>query len=1042
MRWLIDVSVRRPIAVGMLYCGLALLAWAAWTDLPVDVVPEAEFPEIIISTSWPGASPESIQSLVTSPIESVTVTVPDVHKVTSTSQRGTSNVTVQFIEDVNLDLARFELADRLSLLHDDLPPGVPIPTLRANLPRQFRELEGGDFYSFTLRASRPLNDLRRIAKDDVVDALISVEGVSDVGVHGGQDPHLRITLDSKRLELYGVSSLQVRQAVDQIEGNWPVGAAELQGTAYVLRMDHRLDDLEPLRALPIREMTGRLVRLSDIADVTFGYAKIREFNRVDGEPLVQVRVQRKPGTDVLGVAREVRARLERLRAKLPPDITFEVKTDEAAVLEAELELVGRRLTMVLVLVAVLLVALLRDLRSAPLLFVSIAAALAMTIVAIYHLGVPVNVLTLTGLALAFGMLVDNAVVVLENIMRYRERGLAAPEASRRGAAEVIVPVLASTLTTIGVFFPFVYFQGRMRDYFTPLALAIAFALTASLFVAMTLMPAAAGRGLIATRVRQGPARLQWFRRGLGAGLKHPYAVLIFAIGVWYGSYVLFDEHVPRGGFFGWWGSQEQISVHVTLQSGAEAARTETALAPFEDYVLGLPDIDRVELMVTGNHGTMSVRFPPRVEVTAYPLLVKDQLIGIATRYAGLQISVYGFDQEGYSSGFSRSGLFNSRIKLFGYDYERVGGIGDSVARLAERSARVNEANVTAGGQGFWRDSGGELVMTVRRDRLAQTGVTVAELRGQLMSLLSGQTGTDRLRVGLEDWDLQIKVAGVDERNLQDVLDAPIRTTDGTTRLGQLVDVELRSVPGVITREDQRYDRYVQWKYRGSGRASNAYRQAIYDSLQLPPGYSASLEDRLALTAEEQIQVRNVSILALIIVFMVLASSYESLLQPFVVFLAVPAALIGVFWIYYLAERAFDAAASIGVVLLGGIVVNNAILLVDHINMRRTTLPLTEAIVAGAAERVRPILITSITTIGGMLPLVLIEADARMRSNDIWGTLALSTIGGLAASTLLTLTVTPILYLLTERWRMRGGEFVRRATRIWHSLPAGAMEVHR
>ena len=267
MHWLIDFSVRRPIAVGMLYCGLLLLAWAAWTDLPVDVVPEAEFPEIIISTNWPGASPESIQSLITSLIESIAVTVPGVHKVTSTSQRGTSNVTVQFIEDINLDLARFELADRLSLLHDDLPPGIALPTLRANLPRQFRELEGGDFYSFTLRASRPLNDLRRTAKNDVVDALISVEGVSDVVVHGGQDPHLRITLEPERLELYGVSSVQVRQAVDQVEGNWPLGAAELRGTAYVLRMDHRLDDLEPLRALPIQEMEGKLVRLSDIADM-------------------------------------------------------------------------------------------------------------------------------------------------------------------------------------------------------------------------------------------------------------------------------------------------------------------------------------------------------------------------------------------------------------------------------------------------------------------------------------------------------------------------------------------------------------------------------------------------------------------------------------------------------------------------------------------------------------------------------------------------------------------------------------------------------
>lgn len=1037
MRWLIDISVRRPVAVAMFYCAVALLAAAAWVNLPVDVVPQGEFPTVTVSTSWAGASPESVQSLVTSRIEALAVTIPGVQKVSARSSRGLSQVIVEFQEDAKLDLARFELSDRLSMLRDELPPATGAPTLRLDLPREFAELQGGTFLSFAVRATRPLNALRQLAKEDILPALQAVNGVSEVMLSGGQDPHLRVTLDPAKLELYSIPANAILVAIRDLDRTDPVGQIEVDGTAFILRIDHRLADLEPLRTLPIRQIGNRLIRLGDLATVSYGFARAESYTRVNGEAQVVVTVQRKAGTDVLGVAAAVRARLQRLETDLPTDVSFEIQQDEAADLEAELRLVSRRLVLVLVLVAALLIVLLRDLRSAPLLFVSIGAALAITVVALYHLQVPVNVLTLTGLALAFGMLVDNAVVVLENIMRYREAGTGAIDAARRGTAEVVTPVLASTLTTVGVFFPFVYFQGRMRDYFTPLALAIAFALTASLLVSMTLMPAVAGRGWLASRVRGGSAALPRFRRALGFGLRHPWIVLVLAAGAWYGSYQLFENNVARGDFFRWFGSSDRIFVSLTLQSGAEASRTEAAIRPFEQYVLAAPDIERSTVQVLGNSATMQVEFAPAIEASGYPLLVKDELIRIATRYAGLRVSVSGFDNNFFSSGFGSSANMGSRIKLYGYNYERLGDIGEQIATIARRSARVQEANVTAGGRSFWRDQGAELGVRILRDELAGHGLTVEDVRRQLVTLLRGRTSQDEIRVGSQQWDLLVKVDGADRRSLQEVLDTPLRSeSPSSTRLRDVLEVSLQRIPGEITREDQRYDRYAQWEYRGSSRASTNYRQAIFDSLELPPGYSAALDDSFRLTQEEQLQIRNVALLALAIVFMVLASLYESFLQPFVVLLAVPGSLIGVFLIFYFAGKPFDASASIGVVLLGGIVVNNAILLVDHINLRRSTLPLIEAIVTGAAERVRPILITSITTVGGMLPLVLIESTERAaRASDIWTTLALSTIGGLTASTLLTLTLTPILYLLAERWRQRAGAFSRHMAAVWRSLPA-------
>ena len=293
------------------------------------------------------------------------------------------------------------------------------------------------------------------------------------------------------------------------------------------------------------------------------------------------------------------------------------------------------------------------------------------------------------------------------------------------------------------------------------------------------------------------------------------------------------------------------------------------------------------------------------------------------------------------------------------------------------------------------------------------------------------------KVGSEEWELRIKTEGVDKRTLQELLDEPLRGGAGRgVRLRDVLHVESREVPGVITRDDQRYDRWVRWEYRGSSRARANYEQAIFQALELPPGYSAEVSsNRFFLTQEEEVQIRLVAYTALIVIFLILASLYESLVQPFIVLLTVPAAWIGVFLIYYYTGKAFDPSARIGVVLLSGIVVNNAIILVDHINLRRRQgLELFEVIVTGAAERVRPILVTSITTIGGLLPLVIVQGSEQTSGNqDMWTNLALSTIGGLTAATILTLSVTPILYLLAERGRAKARTFSSWVGKIWREV---------
>ena len=1039
MRGLIRQSVRRPVAVSMLFVAVGLLAVAAWFDLPIDVDVTGDFPEVFVRTTWGMAAPESVQALVTSPIESLAVTIPGVRHVTSTSRRGSSEVRIELDEEVNLDLAVFELSDRLALLREDFPPGTSVPAITQYVPQDFADFQSGRFIQYGLSSLAPLNELRSWAQDNLVVPFAAIEGVAEVEVRGGTDPHLRISLDPVLCKLYGISPLDVRQAVSSLATSWPIGQLVVDGTAYAVRVDHDLDDIDTLMSVPVGKVGESIVRVSDVGAIDTAFEVAGSYDRIDGEQRVTLSISRRPGSDVLRVANAVRDKMASLEETMPEDINVELIVDTPAELEEELALLTRRLVVILVIVVVLLLAMLRDLRTPLFLFATLLAALALTVVALYHFDVPVNVLTLTGLALAFGMLVDNAVVVLENIVRYREAGLGREEAAERGTAEVVVPVLAATLTTIGVFFPFVFFQGRLRDYYLPLALAVTFALSASLVVALTLMPAAAARGWVVRAPRIGREPGKRYRQTLGFGLRHPWLVVILVVALGGFSWWLFQAKVARGGFQFSWGARDRLYVSLELPAGSEPGLVDRELRPFEEYVLDLPDIERVEVAVSGDRATLIVTFPEEVESTAYPLIIKDELKAMATRYAGVRLYVSGFDQDSFfSDGIGWGPSYNSRIQLLGYNYDQLGEFGEAIARMARRNPRVEDAAVTAGGRTFFRSIGSELVLVVRRQILTDHGLTVQRVIWQLRSLLQGDTWRGKVIVGPREWDYRVKVEGVDERTLAEVLDTPVAGATGRgLRLSDVLVVDVRPVPGAITREDQRYDRWVQWEYRGSSRARANYEQAIFESIELPPGYTARIPESFFLTVEERQQVRNVAIAALIIVFMVLASLYESLIQPFIVLLAVPCALVGVVLIFFFTGNAFDPSAMIGVVLLGGIVVNNAIIMVDHINLRRRDgLELSDAILRGAAERVRPILVTSITTIGGLLPLILVTSSevSSRSSQDIWSNLALATIGGLSAATVLTLTVIPVLYLLAERARGGGRRVGARIVHIWRSLP--------
>ena len=424
----------------------------------------------------------------------------------------------------------------------------------------------------------------------------------------------------------------------------------------------------------------------------------------------------------------------------------------------------------------------------------------------------------------------------------------------------------------------------------------------------------------------------------------------------------------------------------------------------------MPEVDRFVSRVNPQYGFVRVTFPDSIAATDIPVAIKEQLVQYSLLFGGTDVRVYGYGPSFYGGGSSPP---NYSIKILGYNYEQVRTIAEDLGARLQRFARIRDVDTNSSGQWFQRDRATELVLQIDRQAIALHDLTAEDVVNHVAATVQGQTQSGTVRVGGEEMEFAVKLAGyrdMDMHRLQELL-VPAPTGE-SVRLGDIATVSEREVLSRVVRENQQYMRYVSYEFRGPAKLGDHVRESVVNATALPPGYT--IEDRQAWTwsTEEKAQIYGVLAIAVALIFMVTAAVFESVRQPFCVLLTVPMAMIGVFLIFFYTGAAFTREAYVGVIIMAGIVVNNAILLIDHVNQlrRRDGIPLHDAVVRGTLERVRPILMTSTTTVFGLLPLVLLSG-----ANDrIWNALTYAVVGGLASSTVLVLTVTPALYLIFER----------------------------
>ncbi|MYE34497.1 MAG: efflux RND transporter permease subunit [Gemmatimonadales bacterium] len=1026
---MIDLAIRRPVATAAIYIALFALGVTSFRLIPVEDLPEVEFPRLTVTATWTGASPEALEAFVTAPLETVIQQVGGVEKVISESRadaRGTgstASIQVHFERETRMEFARLELSERINSIRDELPGGV-VPDLSEYVPQEFAD-EEEQLLSFSLTGPYTFARLGEIAEEEIEPFVRGLPGVSEVRVRGAERREIAVELDRGRLEALGLRPEEVRSRISELSEPRAPGSVELDGRQFAIAVRTRALEVSDIADMIVLTRPDGPVRVGDLGQVRDQTEDPTLLWRIDSQPTILISVFRQSGTNVIQVADDVKAAMIELGATLPAGVGLELLTDQSENIREQLTELRLRAIAAAIVIFIVLTLFLRSIGAVLVVFATIGFSVLTAVNFLYIGGFSLNLLTLWGLAWGFGLVVDNGIVVLENVERHRRSGATPSDAASRGARQVVLPVLAATLTTAIVLVPFLFLQGELRVYYLPLTFAVGFSIVASLFVAFTFVPALASRvarmrdsagtvvdaALTTGEAASSPTRpsepfyIAGYRSLLGFALRHPVLIALLCLGSLGGSWYLFDEHVSRGSYWsGFGGGGSGITITISFPRGAGLERTDELARSFEAKLATIDEVERFEAQVRPNFAYMRAEFPDELEHTSIPVHIKDQMTAYSYGFSGVDVRVRGYGPSFYGGGSSPP---NYSLQVLGYNYLTVQEIAEEIASRLTRFSRIRDVDPNANSGYYRRDREFEYYVEPDREALAAYNLPVQQLLDYVSRNIQGRPFGNPIRVGGEEVQLAVKVDGYREFDFHDLSDlrVPISSRE-ELRLASVAEVGQRQVLASIRREDQQYERTVAWEFRGPVRFGDVVRDAVVDAMELPPGYRIEKSRYGGWTTEETTQMWVVLAFSILLIYMVTAGLFESLLAPFVVLFSLPFALIGVFLIFFYTDATFTRTAFIGTIMMGGIVVNNAILVVYHIGEVRKRMPTAAAIVQGTLERVRPILMTTLTTVFGLLPLVLF---APSQDQNIWNALALATIGGLISSTLFVLVAIPVAY---------------------------------
>ncbi len=1012
-----ESSVKKPISTILIFVGVIVFGLFSLQRLSVDLYPDMDVPYIMVFTQYSGASAADIETNVTRQLEDNLNTVSNLKKLTSTSSDNFSLVALQFEWGTNLDEASNDIRDVVSRVEQYLPEDAERPTIMKIDMNMIPVM----FLSVTAKESFPA--LGKLLEEGVANPLNRIDGVGSVSIGGALTREIQVNLDPVKMDAYNLTIEQIGQVIASENLDMPAGTMDIGSNTFSIRSESEFSGSDEIKKLVVSRLGGNTVLMSDVAEVKDTVRKVTQEQLVDGELGAQIVIQKESGANSVGVSKAVRAEIPNLLKTLPPDVKIDVLIDTSEFIEDSVNSLSETVLLAFLFVILVVLFFLGRWRATFIIILTIPVSLVTAFIYLFATDGSLNIISLSSLSIAIGMVVDDAIVVLENITKHIERGSSPREAAIYGTNEVWLAVIASTLTVIAVFFPLTMVGGMAGIMFKQLGWIVCVVIGISLVAAVTLTPMLAakllrfqqvghtykGLGVIYKPIDKFLDGLDnFYARILTWSVRHRAFLLICSVAIFISSIFVMmyvpSEFMPKS-------DDGQISATIEVEMGRELDYTKQVTSEITEYIKSnFPEIESVSTSTGAADG--SNLFDALGASGSHVISITMRCVDAADRerdiflMADLMREKFSTIPEIVKStitvgGGSISSGADVEVKVFGYDFETSGNFAGDLLTKMQAINGVRDLALSR------EDMKLEYRVIFDREKLALYGLNSATASTFIRNRINGLTASLYREDG-DEFDIVVRYEEKFRESIEDIENIKLYSSTGqTVRVKDVGNVLEYFSPPSIEREDRQRVVSVQMSLYGAalGDVVNEI-NTILDQTEMPEGITVAIGGAAEEQAESFGDMGTLLILIILLVFIVMATQFESFLMPFIIMFSLPFAFSGVFLALFITNTTLSLIALIGSIMLVGIVVKNGIVMVDFTNLlRERGLTVNRAVIEAGKSRLRPVLMTTMTTILGMLPMALGIGNG----SEMWQPMGIAIIGGLVFSTLLTLIIIPVVY---------------------------------
>ena len=1010
-------NLEHPVLVLIVFALLAAVGLFTLKNVALGLFPDIDSPYVMVSATYANAGPESVEKTVTEILEGALISVNGLKNLYSTSTESGSSIQLEFNYGIDIESAVNDIRDKLGRVQRQLPDDVNSPTI-------FRfNGDSKPIMRIAVRGNRSLSDIKEIAEDTISDIFEQADGVAEASVMGGKTKIVRIELDQNRLAAYGFTVSQVSSAL--AKQNLDLGGGKLnEGQKdYVVRTTGEFKSLEEINNTLIQTVNGYDVKLSDIGNAFWGFQDITRDVFINGEHGVYITITKQTDANSVTVSNNVHEKIEELKETLPSDIKLEIISDDTDAIRETINTLVDSAWQGLLLAVIVLFIFLQNVKSTIIIAISIPLSLLITLLSMSFAGITLNMMTLTGLILGVGMIVDASIVMIDNIYSYRSRGAKPKISAILGSQEMIVSVISGNLTTICVFVPFLLYMkdlGMMGQMFKGIIFTIVIALCSSLLVAIFLVPVLAGKFLPLTNRKEKPVKsrimksfyglctkvldaiTKFYSRVLKKALEYRAVTIIIAVCLLVIAISLLPtlgmNMMPQG-------NDDSVTLSITLPIGTPLDDTRDVSLAMEQIVR--KEIPSFEKLITtvGGGGRNANTYKSSIQITlnkdsGSAVEVQNKLRKYFTQFPGAKFS-FGAGTRGQMMGSDID------IALRSDDLDEALSVADKIVSVMEDISALGDITIDT------EEGLPQVEIEIDRERAYSFGVDVSTVAKEINYAVNGVTSTTYRQAG-KDYDVTVMYQPSDRENIIDLETMYVSGTGGKVSLSNFATLKKGLGPVSIKRENQRRIVHITASILTSDNANlveDAIKEGIANTFIVPDNVSVSYEGSWQDTNEQMKLYSGILIMAILLVFGVMAATYESFKAPLINLATIPFLLIGVVFLYKIIGQPLSIMAMVGLIMLVGIVVNNGIILVDYTNLlRNRNIPMMEACFQAGVSRLRPVLMTTLTTILGMIPMCFASEGQSAMVQPI----GIAVVGGLTSSTFVTLLVIPVLYSLVMK----------------------------